>query len=1075
MSSRRIVGFLLLLFCICSPIRCFSFDSNALASALLALKSAEEVDSFLESHQADLDPSLEAILISAGDQHRKNGDYQPAISIFEIVQKVATRTNHTPALVDSLNRISDVQEILGNHKLQFEAAIKALEISRKANYQPGIADALLNLGSVDEITGKGDEAMKLLQESYSAYSSLNNKPGMGSALNEMGNVMNDKGEYSKADDYYRRSLAIREEVGDKSKIATTLNGLAGNYYSQGNFMTAIEYLSRSLKQSEEVGDQRQVAAVTFNIGATYQVWGDYSSALEYEQRALLLMKELGLQENVNYILYGIGGIYKSLGNYDAALKYNKQGLEMSEKSGSKRALADGYCHIAADYFEKSAYSLAASNASKCVEIRQSAGLINNLPDALYDLGNIYQRQGDQRLAMQYFEKGLKMATEAQQQQNVSALLNARGYSHFLTGDFHAAAEDYNAAIQNLEAQNNRPQIATTQRNLGYLHLAGGQFPEARKAFEAGLALLKDMNAKAEEADVLHGLSEVSFHEKEFDKSMDLSSESLKLSNESNNPAILWQALTTLGKTQSVLGRPEEAIQSLNKAIAIVDEIRLNIAGGEEEQQRFFEDKLAPYDQMIGLLVQQDKREEALNFAERAKARVLHDVLENGKMEIAKSLTPQEQEQEQKWVEQLVSLNGKIRTENAAAQPNKANLAELNNQLSQSRAGYEAFHAGLYDAHPELKMQRGKTEPPHLRELENLLPAKNAFLEYTVTDSETFVFVVKRDANRKPTLNVYRIPISRSDLSHQVETFRSRLSDRNPDFVSAAQSLYKLLVEPAAPDLASQEGLVFIPDRELWGLPFHALMDPQGSYLMEEKAVSYVPSLTVLRDIEQLVTQKPVPNKTLLAFGNPQIATSVVARASFAYRDQTLAPIPETETEVRLLQKLYGSASARIYTGEAASEGTWKQEAGKFSILHLATHGILDSNSPLYSHVLLSHPPAEAAEDGLLEAWEIMQMNLSADLVVLSACETALGRIGAGEGMIGLSWAFFVAGSKATLVSQWKVESEATSELMLAFYQSLKRGDTKAMALHHAAQNLSRNERYRHPFYWAAFVLIGDPW
>jgi CHAT domain-containing protein len=128
---------------------------------------------------------------------------------------------------------------------------------------------------------------------------------------------------------------------------------------------------------------------------------------------------------------------------------------------------------------------------------------------------------------------------------------------------------------------------------------------------------------------------------------------------------------------------------------------------------------------------------------------------------------------------------------------------------------------------------------------------------------------------------------------------------------------------------------------------------------------------------------------------------------------------------------------------------------------------------MYSHIVLSHPASESSEDGLLEAWEIMQMNLRADLVVLSACETALGRIGAGEGMIGLSWAFLVAGSKSLLVSQWKVESESTAQLMVSFYKNLRKGKTKAESLRLAAQALSRNPRYRHPFYWAGFVLIGE--
>ena len=143
------------------------------------------------------------------------------------------------------------------------------------------------------------------------------------------------------------------------------------------------------------------------------------------------------------------------------------------------------------------------------------------------------------------------------------------------------------------------------------------------------------------------------------------------------------------------------------------------------------------------------------------------------------------------------------------------------------------------------------------------------------------------------------------------------------------------------------------------------------------------------------------------------------------------------------------------------------------MLHLATHGILNDASPMYSHLVLSAEGGSGEEDGLLEAWEVIDLDLEADLAVLSACETGRGRVGAGEGMIGLSWAFFVAGCPTTVVSQWQVESASTTELMLAFHRNLMKGESKAQALRSAALKLLGDRRYRHPFYWAGFVVIGE--
>jgi CHAT domain-containing protein len=268
-------------------------------------------------------------------------------------------------------------------------------------------------------------------------------------------------------------------------------------------------------------------------------------------------------------------------------------------------------------------------------------------------------------------------------------------------------------------------------------------------------------------------------------------------------------------------------------------------------------------------------------------------------------------------------------------------------------------------------------------------------------------------------------------------------------------------------------LVIVPDLELWGLPFQALIDRNEKYLVQDHPISYSHSVTVIKGMRAFRKEKTAVG-TLLALGNPQIPDQAMDETRLVYRGQLLEPLPETETEVNLLEQLYGPESSLVLTGENASEAMWKREAGNYKVLHLATHGILNSASPLYSHVILSKPPAGSQEDGLLEAWEILQMDLSAGLVVLSACETALGRIGAGEGMIGLSWAFFVAGSDATVVSQWKVETESTSALMIAFHKNLKNGQSRARALQSAAREVSGNEKYRHPFYWAGFVVIGDP-
>jgi CHAT domain-containing protein len=249
------------------------------------------------------------------------------------------------------------------------------------------------------------------------------------------------------------------------------------------------------------------------------------------------------------------------------------------------------------------------------------------------------------------------------------------------------------------------------------------------------------------------------------------------------------------------------------------------------------------------------------------------------------------------------------------------------------------------------------------------------------------------------------------------------------------------------------------------------------YVIERSAVSYAPSLTVLREMkaqrEKLRTD--AAPFALLALGNPAIGKETIERAVLALRDEKLTPLPEAEQEVKALRRLYGAARSQVYIGAEAREDRVKSEAGEAVILHFATHGMMNNASPMYSHLVLAS--GDKNEDGLLEAWELMQLDLRAEVAVLSACETARGRFGAGEGVIGLSWALFVAGVPATVVSQWKVESASTRELMLGFHQQLrppaKTSATKAESLRQAALKLMKNPATSHPFYWAGFVLVGD--
>jgi CHAT domain-containing protein len=318
-----------------------------------------------------------------------------------------------------------------------------------------------------------------------------------------------------------------------------------------------------------------------------------------------------------------------------------------------------------------------------------------------------------------------------------------------------------------------------------------------------------------------------------------------------------------------------------------------------------------------------------------------------------------------------------------------------------------------------------------------------------------------------------IDVDGETLARQAESFRELLAGRRPDFRKPARELYQTLIAPIADLLSKSRSWILVPDGPLWNLPFQALVDGHGSYLAEQAAIVYAPSTAAWMEMSRTPQLSSMPasmsgRRDLLAFGNPTTPSATGVEGTRG----TLAPLPETEAEVKGAARYYGGGTA-VYIRDEATEERFKAEAPKFRVLHVAGHGVLNDASPMHSYLLLA-AGGPKNEDGYLEAGELMQMDLGADLVVLSACDTARGQYSAGEGIIGFSWALFAARCRTQVVSQWKVDSAATSVLMRNFHRNVQTDRTKAAsALQKTIVSMLKTKEYRHPFYWAGFVVLGD--
>jgi CHAT domain-containing protein len=499
---------------------------------------------------------------------------------------------------------------------------------------------------------------------------------------------------------------------------------------------------------------------------------------------------------------------------------------------------------------------------------------------------------------------------------MAVTLDNIGYVHNAQGDYAQALDKLQKSLVLREEMDGKEGIGRTLKNIGNVHYHQADYPRALEYFQRSLSLRESLGEKNGIAFSLSDVGKTHLKQGRHTQALDFAERAAALARQIGETEALWRARLTSAAAYLALKDPARAREAFEEAIATIENLRANVAGGEGEQQRYFASKISAYHAMADMLIAQSKPDEALSFAERAKSRVLLDALQSGRVNVTKSMTAQEQEQENKLNKQLVALNIRISSENSRSQPDKDLLTDLKAQLQKARLDFEDFQTNLYAAHPELRAQRGAAKPLRLEEAAALLEnSASALLEYVVTEDKTYLFAITKAAGKTEVdLSVYTLQIKRDDLTRRTEDFRQQLAGRNLGFRDAAAKLYESLLKPAEAQLRGKTNLIIVPDDKLWDLPFQALLTRPNRFLIEEAAITYAPSLTALREMmkRQKNRREGRGTGTLLALGNPLLGKQTIQRAALALRDGKLDPLPEAEQEVRALSRLYGAARSKVY-------------------------------------------------------------------------------------------------------------------------------------------------------------------
>jgi CHAT domain-containing protein/Tfp pilus assembly protein PilF len=904
----------------------------------------------------------------------------------------------------------------------FERATVAFRLAERAARCAGsealLGRALNSAGDVLMQRGLLDEALTDAQEAAGIHERLHDTAALAQSWNVIANVRWGHGDMTGALDGQKKSLELREAAGDRSGQAIAFNNIGNVYRVLGRFDDALDYQTRSARIFEELGDRRRAGVVAGNIGLAYFQRGDYASALPFERRALQTHQEIHDLADTGRDLDLLGNTYKTLGAYGDALRAFEAALR----------------------------------------VRMDVDIKSGVMETLHNIGLVHFAQGDYQLAIDAYLRGLRLNRTIRDQWFAAEALRNVGAAAWRLGQRERAEADFRESLAIARRSGNRPVEAELLDDLGQMAVARGSLAGGTRLFSEALDLRTAMGDYAGISESLTSLASARLRARQPKAARDLAARAVANATAHDQPELLWHAQTLEGIAERRLHRRDEARRSFLAAIVSIERLSADVVDRESLRQRFFEDKLSPYHEMIALAVDEHSFEDAVEWAERSRTRALAELLSGEHIDEDAILTGDEARERRRLRSAVFTINQQIDDAKTSA-----TRQDLESARRDARSALAAFDVSLAARHPEMAAARGTVKPFVLGDARAIFRDRNtAALEFVVTDTRVFAFLLTKTGSRV-TVDGRTIGISAAPLARLAQRFHDEIASRDQAFKPAAAELYSLLVKPFASALAGKTSLVIVPDGALWNVPFQALLGPDG-YLIESAAVSYAPSLTVLRETEAL--PRSTGPATVLAVGQSRFTLPGAGPAFEA--------LPEVEAQLRAIQDIYGPQRSQTLSNEDATEARLKAAAARFSVLHVATHGVLDAASPLYSYLMLT-PDPHNDDDGRLEAWEIMRMKLHADLVVLAACDTGRGRIAPGEGVVGMMWALFAAGARAMIVSQFQVEARSATAMLIAFHRELAAGTgSKTEDLRRAGIRLLRTPQFAHPYYWAGFVLMGDP-
>lgn len=846
-----------------------------------------------------------------------------------------------------------------------------------------------------------------------------------------------------------RRAIVDERSRDLSRaFQNALNARGQALRRAGRLDEAAAAQFAALAVAERLGDRRGVAMALINYSTLAGIRGDYPATVRALDEALAIGDAIKDEDVVASALTNLAIVYRRTGDYERAVATDRRSLAMAVAANDLARQGRVYNNLGAVYNDQGRFRDAIDAYEHAVAIRDRIN-DTDVATTLLNIGSLHASQGNSDLALSYYERALaKEPPGRPDRTRVAEVVGYMGVAYRESGRLDEARASFARALEICGQIGDQRGVARQTYNLASLARAQRLVDDALAGDRRSLAIREQMGDRPGSVESLVAIAQDLNELGRREEALTTIEQAVAIARDLKSNESLQAPLTTAGDIRRRAGDLAGAEAAYRQAIDAVEAVRSEVAGGAESRRRYLEEKLDMYRGLTVTLFEQRRVADGLAVIERARARALEDVLEGADLSV-RSLTGQERDRQRALEQAVVAATAK----RDAEQIRKARLA-----LDEVRDAFDARY-------PVRRLARGDPQADPLALAGDLLAdGKTAILEYVITADGVFVVVVTRD-NGRPVAQAFRVAATIERIRAAAVVFSRKLSTRDLDFHQDARRLYDLLVKPAATSLAGRTRAIVVPDGPLWTIPFDALEPAPGRAVIDEMTVAYAPSIAVLHAM-----------RARRGARSAGAAAPRLVVAADAVSD--LPRIPDAARQAAALSAVYGAVASHVFVGAAATEPAVRSVSADAAVLHFATHGVVDNANPMYSFLQLTRADdSDAAHDGRLEAWEIATLRLNAVVAVLTACDTARGRI-SGEGVVGLAWSFFAAGTPATVVSLWQLDSASATSLTLDFHRRLHESlvQTKtdvAASLRAAALDIRRDPRYRHPFYWAGLVAVGD--